>query len=594
MEGVYQLMRNDNYDFGGYATKHGLKCSDGRVIMQDAFKGNDGGTVPLVWQHMHESPGNILGHAYLEHRTDGVYAYCYFNESEDAKRAKLLVLHGDIVSLSIYANSLIEKSRNVVHGVIREVSLVISGANPGAVIDNVSITHADGSSDEIEDEAVIFSGSLLDLPQRKNDKEESMKHADGEEGGETVADVFNTLTDKQKEAVYVIVGQLMEEEGGDGEEMEQSATTEESKGDLKPMKKNVFDNVSVESNLPTLSHSDFVAINENAKKIGSLKAAFLAHEAGAAYLAHAGTYGIDNIDYLFPDAQAVSAEPDFIARKMGWVPKVFNGTRHVPFSRIKSVHADITPDAARAKGYVTGNLKTEEVFALLRRITNPHTIYKKQKLDRDDIIDITDMNVVAWLKKEMRWMLDEEIARAILVSDGRDPVAEVDDHIPTDNIRPIWTDSDVYAYHKLVASSRTTAQLIDDLIMARIEYRGTGSPSMYVGPTFLAELLLLRDLDGRRLYRTEADLAAELRVSEIVEIPVFDGLHRTIVATEYDLKAIVVNLADYTLGADKGGEVNMFDDFDIDYNQYKYLIETRASGALVVPKSALVLEQAQV
>lgn len=589
------MARNDNYDFGGYATKHGLKCSDGRVIMQDAFKGNDGGIVPLVWQHMHESPGNILGHAYLEHRTDGVYAYCYFNESEDAKKAKLLVHHGDIVSLSIYANSLIEKSRNVVHGVIREVSLVISGANPGAVIDNVSITHADGSSDEIEDEAVIFSGASLDFPQRSEEIKEPipLKHAD-DEGGETVAEVFNTLTDKQKEAVYVIVGQLMEGEGDDEEEMEQSAI-KNLEGDPLTMKKNVFDAAQVGTNeAPVLSHSDFMAINENAKKLGSLKAAFMAHEAGAAYLAHAGTYGIDNIDYLFPDAQSVSAEPDFIARKMGWVPKVFNGARHVPFSRIKSVHADITPDAARAKGYVTGNLKTEEVFSLLRRITTPHTIYKKQKLDRDDIVDITDMNVVAWLKKEMRWMLDEEIARAMLVSDGRDPVAEVDDHIPTDKIRPIWTDSDVYAYHKLVASTRTTAELIDDLIMARIEYRGTGSPSMYVGPTFLAEMLLLRDLDGRRLYRTEADLAAELRVSEIVEIPIFDGLHRTITATEYDLKAIVVNLSDYTLGADKGGEVNMFDDFDIDYNQYKYLIETRASGALVVPKSALVLEQAQV
>lgn len=592
-------MPNPGYDFSGYATKYNVKCGDGRTILPAAFKDTDGVKVPLVWQHLHDAPDNVVGHALLEHRDDGVYAYGYFNSSEAAKNAKILVEHKDIGSLSIYANKLVEKAKNVSHGVIREVSLVLSGSNPGALIDNVSIAHGYGEDEEISDEAIIYTDELLVLPDEKKEdpkedpKEEAeLSHADPEDGDETVAEVLETLSEKQKLAMYAVIGQIVE-----GNDMEQSALqNSNNEGDSQNiMKKNVFDGsteVTVVNERPRLSQADFSAIMENAQKRGSLKHAFMEHEAGAEFLAHAGTYGIDNISYLFPDARSVSQEPGWISRRMEWVSKVLNATRHSPFSRIKSLHADITPDAARAKGYVTGALKTEEVFAMLRRITNPWTVYKKQKLDRDDIIDITDFNVVAWLKREMRWMLDEELARAILVGDGRDPVTQVADHIPHDNIRPVWLDTSLYTYVKQVASTRTTDQMIDDMITARVEYRGTGAPSLYVGPTFLTAMLLLRDLDGRRLYRTEADLASELRVKEIVEVPIMDGLSRG--TPVYNLMAIMANLSDYVVGADKGGEINFFDDFDIDYNQEKYLIETRVSGALVEPKAAIVLEQAEV
>jgi len=586
-------MPNPNFDFGGYATKNDLKCTDGRVIMRDAFKHQDGVTVPLVWQHLHDEPANVLGHAVLENREDGVYAYAYFNESPAAVEAKELVKHKDVSFLSIYANQLIEKSKQVMHGVIREVSLVLSGANPGALIDYVAVQHADGEVIESEEEAVIYTGIELEVAELQHE-DEDLEHADEEE--ETVGDVFETLDEKQKNAVYAIIGQLLET-GEIKASAEEEEETSSPKGDIQIMKKNVFDNRATESG-PVLSHADFNAIMEKGRQAGSLRKGWEAHVATlppeTQELIHAGTYGIGsdraNLELLFPDAKNVTNEPTFIARRMEWVSAVMNGTRHSPFSRIKSLHADITADEARAKGYVTGDLKVEEVFPVLRRITTPTTVYKKQKLDRDDIIDITDFNVVAWLKREMRVMLDEELARAVLVGDGRSGVAT--DKISETNIRPIWTDDNsVYIHQEIAAFADTTEDLIDDIIGARVEYRGSGSPTCFMAPSLVTAMLLLRDTQGYRMYKTLSELAAELRVSNIVEVPIMEGLVHTPVATEYALRAIIVNLQDYTIGADKGGEINMFDDFDIDYNQQKYLIETRISGALTVPKSAVVLEQ---
>lgn len=584
-------MVKPNYDFSGYATKNDLKCTDGRVILRDAFKHQDGVTVPFVWQHLHNEPANVLGHATLENREDGVYVYGYFNESAAAVEAKELVKHGDVSFLSIYANQLIEKSKQVMHGVIREVSLVLSGANPGALIDYVAVQHADGELVTSDEEAVIYTGEELVVGELQHEEEseeesEELEHADEEE---TVGAVFESLDEKQKTAVYAIIGQMLE--SGEIEHAEES----ENQGAI--MKKNVFDGNATESGGSVLSHEDVSNIFTAAQDLGSLRKGFEAYvrtlDADTQALIHEGTYGIGsdrtNLELLFPDAQNVTNEPTFIARRMEWVNGVMTGVHHSPFSRIKSLHADITADEARAKGYVTGDQKLEEVFPVLRRITTPTTIYKKQRLDRDDIIDITDFNVVAWLKREMRVMLDEEIARAILVGDGRGAVA---DKIVETNVRPIWNDDNtVYIHQEVAAFADTTSDLIDDFLSMRVEYRGSGNPTCFMAPSLLTSMLLLKDGDNRRMYRTPAELAAELRVSKIVEVPVMEGLVHTPVATEYALRAIVVNLADYTVGADKGGEVNMFDDFDIDYNQQKYLIETRISGALTVPKSALVLEQ---
>lgn len=574
-------MSKSKHDFGGYATKVNLKCADGRIILKDAFKGNDGMTVPLVWQHMHNEPANVLGHALLENRSDGVYIYGLFNETEAGENAKLLVQHGDITALSIYANSLIEKAKTVIHGVIREVSLVLSGSNPGALIDNLTLSHADGSTTDLDDEAIIYTGLTLDT-----NVQESINHADTtednkDEDDETVGDVFNTLSEKQKMAVYALIGEAIDnppDEEGD-ESVEHSNLEEEVTKII--MKKNVFDGKTIEPKVPTLTHDQFQAIVVDAQKCGSFKEAFLAH---------AGTYGIDNIDYLFPDAQAVSNEPDLITREMSWVFQVINGTRHSAFSRIKSLAADITVETARALGYVTGALKKEEVFGLLQRVTTPTTIYKKQKLDRDDIVDITDLDVVAWLKREMRMMLDEELARAVLVSDGR--AVESADKIDETHIRPIWKDDALYAHKVQLLLGADVEDIIDAIITARTNYKGSGSPALYTTSAFLTSMLLLKDTQGYRIYKTEAELAAALRVSKIVEVPVMDGLIREAGATDYALLGIIVNLKDYTMGADKGGAVSMFDDFDIDYNQYKYLLETRCSGTLTKPKSALVIEQA--
>lgn len=564
-----------DFDFSGYATRNDLRCSDGRTIRSGAFVDNDGGTVPLVWQHGHNSPDNVLGHALLENRNDGVYCYAKFNNGEQAKTAKELVKHGDVDSLSIFANKLTQRGGDVLHGNIVEVSLVLSGANPGARIDNVSLQHSDGSIEEL-DEAVIFTG--LELSHADETEEDNSKEADVADE-ETVADVLNTLTDKQKDAVYYVIGQAIED-------AQQDDTDDTDKDEA--MHSNIFegdDTLKGTDDEIALAHSAVVDALEDARShnLSSFKDAFLQH---------AGTYGIDNIEVLFPDARAVTDEPTFIKRRTDWVSGVLNDAKHSPFSRIKSIHADITDDKARALGYTKGNRKKEEVFKLLKRVTTPTTVYKKQKFDRDDLIDITDLNVVAWVKKEMRLMLDEEIARALLIGDGRDISSQ--DKINEENIRPIWKDDSLYAIRVLLEKKVVGEDLVDAFIKSFADYEGTGSPKLYTTQTIVTELLLLKDKIGRRLYETKASLAAALGVSEIVEVPVMKGAARdTKKNGKADLIGIVVNLADYTIGADKGGEVNMFDDFDIDFNQFKYLLETRISGALTQPKTAIVIERKQ-
>lgn len=615
------------YDFGGYATRNDLRCSDGRTIRKDAFKDCDGITVPLVYQHEHGNVGAVLGHALLENRDDGVYCYCAFNDTDSGKNAKELVKHGDIKSLSIYANKLVEKAGNVVHGMIREVSLVLAGANPGAFIDTLSISHSD-EEDTMEEEALIypdFNDELEELShaddekESKDDSEEtiqdvidsmseiqkkvlyflvgkakeggskevehsddddsSLEHedSDGESDDETVEDVVETMSDKQKKVMYFLIGKAMENKNTKGEK------------DM-AVAHNAFEDqngyVAVDSK-DELTHSEMETIIKDGKRMGSLKESFLAH---------AADYGIDQIDWLFPEPKATSDKPEFISRRMEWVSTVMNGVSRSPLSRIKSMFADIREDEARAKGYIKGHLKKDEVFSLLKRSTTPTTIYKKQKLDRDDIVDITDFDVVAWIKGEMRIMLDEEIARAILVGDGR--LASDDDHINEDNVRPIWKEADLFCIKKEVTvgstDDETSKNFIRTCIKSRKDYRGSGNPTLFTTEDMLSDLLLLEDSIGHKLYKTEAELATALRVSKIVTVPVMDNLTRPVTksgqAYTNTLKGIIVNLNDYKVGADKGGSINMFEDFDIDYNQEKYLIETRISGCLVKPFSAIVLE----
>ena len=578
----------NTFDFSGWATRNNLKCSDGRTILKDAFKHNDGQTVPLVWNHQHNDPLNVLGHALLENRDDGVYAYCKFNETESGVNAKLLVEHGDVSALSIYANQLKQQGPNVLHGAIREVSLVLAGANPGAFIDSV-VQHGE----ESDEEAIIFTGediSLYHTDEKENkpvDNKKEQKNTDKTEkkteDEETVAEVFNTLNEKQKTVVYAMIGQALEEneesEDNSNEDSEDN-NNEDSKGGNKVMKHNVFDKEDTQNDV--LSHSDMEAIIADAKRYGSLKDSALAH-------------GIDNIDYLFPEAQTVTNTPEFIQRDTGWVQNVMNSVHHTPFSRIKSILADITEEDARAKGYIKGKLKKDEVFSLLKRTTSPTTIYKKQKLDRDDVVDITNFDVVAWLKSEMRTMLDEEIARAALVGDNR--LASSDDKINEQNVRPIWKDDDLYTIKVPVSvPANTTADqkakaFIRASIKSRKNYKGSGEPTLYITEDVLTDCLLMEDTTGRVIYDSVAKLATTLRVKEIVTVPVMENLTRTDSESKTrTLMGIIVNLADYNIGADKGGAVNMFDDFDIDYNAQKYLIETRCSGALIKPYSAIAVE----
>ena len=590
-----------NYDFSGWATRNDLKCSDGRTIRRDAFKDDDGQTRPLVWNHQHNDPNNVLGHALLENRPEGVYAYCSFNDSESGRQAKSLVEHGDVTALSIWANQLKQQGGDVLHGAIREVSLVLAGANPGAFIESV-IKHGEAS----EEEGVIYTGEPIMLyhseeeSTQQKDESASISHASddkqADENGEgakessgksdsakTVADVFNTFTDEQKDVVYALIGEAL-----DADPAEESDDNETDNKEENEVKHNVFDNEDKQQE-GVLSHDAMQTIIGDAKRYGSMKESFIAH---------AADYGIDPVDYLFPDAKTVTNTPTFIQRDMGWVSDLMGKVGHTPFSRIKSVLADITEDDARARGYIKGKLKKEEVFTLLKRTTTPTTIYKKQKMDRDDVIDITDFDVIAWLKSEMRMMLNEEIARAVLVGDGR--LSSSDDKINEQNIRPIWKDEDLYTIKaSFTVSAGATADdkakaFIRAAIKARKDYKGSGNPTLYTTEDLLTDMLLLTDANGRDLYDSVDKLATKLRVSKIVTVPVMEGLTRNGTGDDssstYNLFGIIVNPSDYKIGADKGGAVSMFDDFDIDYNQQKYLIETRCSGALINPFSAIAVE----
>lgn len=569
-----------NFDFCGWATRNDLKCSDGRVIRRDAFKHNDGQKVPMVWNHQHNDPNEVLGHALLENREEGVYAYCKFNDTESGKTAKLLVQHGDVNALSIYANQLEQQGPNVMHGNIRELSLVLAGANPGAFIESI-IKHGE----ESDEEGIIYTGENITLShaddepkeEKKDEPKEEKKDESEPEDKKTIEDVLKTLNEEQKDAVYAIVAQAISHSDSDNENEEDEEDT--------TMKHNLFDKeTKQEENV--LSHDAMETIIADGKRYGSLKESFLAH---------AEEYGIKEIETLFPEPKSLNNPPEFIKREMGWVQKVMSGVHHTPFSRIKSSFADITEDDARAKGYIKGKLKKEEVFSLLKRTTTPTTIYKKQKLDRDDVIDITDFDVVAWLKSEMRMMLDEEIARAILVGDGR--LASSDDKINESNIRPIWKDEDLFNIKATIEvdASATPDQkakaAIRAIIKSRKNYKGSGNPALYTTEDFLTDCLLLEDANGRVIYDTEEKLRTALRVSAIITVPVMEGLTRKDdEGNDLDLLGIIVNLSDYNVGADKGGAINMFDDFDIDYNQQKYLIETRCSGALIKPFSAISIE----
>jgi hypothetical protein len=624
------------WDFSGYATKNDLKCGDGRTIRKDAFKECDGLTVPLVYQHIHDNPDNILGHADLENREDGVYCYGYLNNTPQGRNMREMIRNGDVTKLSIFANKLTQKGGDVLHGVIREVSLVLAGANPGAFIDNVSIAHSDGTYTDLEDEAVIYFDSDVCLEhddtddddddeedtseseeskeneseksdetkedseedaETDSDSDEEIEHSDDAKK-KTVQDVIDSMTDEQKNVMYFLIGSALEGEQGEAKH--------DDLGD-EEMKKNIFDKSTEETN-DTLSHSEIQdIINEAVTGKASLKETFLAH-------------GITNIDYLLPETKLINKEPQIINDDQEWVSDVLNSVHKSPFSRIKTIAADITIDEARALGYVKGTKKAEEQFGLLKREVTPQTIYKLQKFDRDDILDITDLDVVAWVKSEMRIKLKEEIARAILVSDGR---ANSDPHkIKEDKVIPIYKDvspltghdaqigghdvsTATFAFRRIIEVPKDTPaadkmeMLIDEAVRARVYYKGSGSPAMYIGPARLAEGLLLKDSMGRRIYESESSLTTAMRVSRAVEVPIFDNITRVENEGEadeqtYELACIIVNLRDYTIGMDKGGQTTLFDDFDIDYNKYTYLLETRLSGMLTKPFSAIIIEFTEV
>ena len=654
-------MSKKEYDFSGYATRNNRRCGDGRVILKDAFKDCDGETVPLVWHHQHSGPDNVLGHAVLENRDDGVYCYCSFNKTPNGEIAKEVVKHGDVKALSIYANRLKQRGSDVVHGVIREVSLVLAGANPGAYIDNLALAH-DGIEDIIDDEAIIkfVEDDYVSLIHEEGDDMD--QEANENAKNKSVLDVFDeamdSLSEEQRQAVYMVLEAIADEDNEgdkddknnqdkeepvdrktqnkesedqeDDESMEHDGmilSKEEERVALsvlkavidddelshadaeafdnfsdfqksivydavdeltnelahqdnegEDMKFNVFDEATGTESY--LSHDDMASIFDDAKKIGSLKDAVLAH-------------GIQNIEVLFPEAQAVNNTPLTIARKMDWVSKVLSGTHKTPFSRIKATAANLTEDEARAKGYIKGTEKVEEQIMALKRITTPTTVYKLQKLDRDDIIDITDFDVVAWMKDEMRMMLDEEIARAILFGDGRQPSSN--DKINELCIRPVWTDEATYVINTVMNVNGMTLEqkareFVDQCVRSRKDYKGAGTPTLYISPDLLVEVRLLKDGDGYRRYKTDQELADDLRVSEIVEVEIMNGLTRTVDGVERELGGIILNMNDYTVGATKGGEVTLFDDFDLNFNKYEYLIETRMCGALTTPFSAIVVE----
>lgn len=555
-------------DFSGWATRNDLLCGDGRTIKKDAFKDNDGCEVPLIWNHQHNDPDAVLGHALLENREDGVYAYCTFNDTDNGIRMKKAVQHGDIRSLSIYANKLKEIGNEVVHGTIRELSLVLAGANPGAYIDYV-IAHSDGETSAIYaswDENIIIHSD--DASDNKVEEEKTVAEEKKEKKEKTIGEIIdslNTMTDEQLEAMYAVFGMALEDDADNADNDEEDDTE---------MKHNLFDQDEAMDDA-TLMHSAMETIIADGKRFGSLKESFLEHSA---------EYGIDNIDWLFPEAQNLTNTPGFIKRNPdAWVDVVMNGVHHTPFSRIKMMFADLREDDARAKGYATkGALKKEEVFGLLKRTVEPTTVYKKQKLDRDDIVDITDFDVVSWLKAEMRMMLDEELARAFLFGDGR--LQSSQDKIKETSIIPVIKDTSLYAIESQAATS-APKDIVKAVVMGQVKYEGSGNITLFVKNSLVTEMLLIEDAQGRRLYKDINELSLACAVNRIVKVPdtiVPEGIY-----------GVALDLNDYNVGADKGGAVNMFDDFDIDYNQQKYLIETRCSGALTKPFSAIVIKAAQ-
>jgi hypothetical protein len=560
-------------DFSGYATKAGLKCSDGRTIMPGAFKHQDQMRVPLVWQHGHTDPENVLGHAILENREDGVYAYGFFNTSAKAVHTKGLVDHKDITMLSIWANELVERAGRVLHGAIREVSLVLSGANPGALIENISIHHSDDGDEILDDEAIIYTGIELELQHADNTSTTDTSNSQDNTNGPTIQDIYDSMTPEQQDVLHYMVGQAVMDSSGTAAQSNLDDDSNDSNEEGSEMTRNVFEKDDKDE-VSVLSHSDMQGIVADATKLGSLKQAVESYA-----LAH----GINQIDTLFPDATALTTAPEFWTRRQEWVNTVLNGASKTPFSRVKTHWADLTYDDARAKGYITQDVKTEEFYGTARRETNPQTIYKKQKLDRDDILDITDFDVVAWMKGEMRVMLDEELARAILVGDGR-TAPDPDQILPT-RIRPIAHDDPIFTIQVLAdVTTGGISDFVDAVVSYRAQYRGSGMPAMYTSEALIAQFMLLKDTLGRRIYTSLDQVASELRVSSIIPVDIFDP-------SAGNPLALIVNMSDYVIGADKGGQVSLFDDFDIDYNQYKYLIETRCSGALVKLKSAICVKQ---
>lgn len=555
-----------DYDFGGYVTRFNVRCSDGLFIEKTAFENSNGAKVPVVWNHNHGSIGEVLGHAILENREDGVYGYISLNNTDAGRNAKEVVKHGDIECLSMFANNIKKRGPAVVHGVIREVSMVLAGANPKALIDDVKVVmHSDLYED---DAAQIYSGDSLDLfgGTSNSENENAVEHAAAASAQKTNREVFDSMTDEQKDVVYEMIG-LAIDSVKNGESEDENDKEDEN------VKHSVFDKNSKangETSEDELMHSEILAAAEDAPQYGSLKKSFIAH-------------GITNVDYLFPEAKTLTSTPGFVSRDMGWVSYVMGKVHRTPFANVKSVFANITGEDARALGYVKGKLKKEEVFTMLKRSTGPQTVYKKQKMDRDDMIDVTDFDMLSWLKSEMRMMLEEEIARAVLIGDGR--LASSDDKIKETCVRPIAKEEALYKTDVTVTGTgdALAKDFIRQAILARKDYKGSGSPDLYTTEEMLASMLLLTDTTGRDLFVDEAALARKLRVNRIIPVPVMDGS---------DYYGIIVNMVDYNIGADKGGAVNMFDDFDLDYNKQIYLIETRISGALIKPYSALVLKKA--
>lgn len=578
------------YDFSGYATKNNVTCSDGRTILENAFIENDGQDVPLVWQHGHTDPENVLGHAKLENRKDGVYAYCELNNSDAGNHARELVRHGDINALSIYANRLSQKGRDVIHGNIVEVSLVLSGANPGALIDNVALEHSDGSVEDDLSEAIIYTDAELEhASKEKASSDSSDEDAETDADDETLAEVLDSMSEKQKTAMYAVISQLVDaDDEGETEdeqsEAEHSDDTNDKENTLAHT--NVFEGTASDTESNTLSHSQIEAIFADARRPGMTLA--------SSFMAHAKDYGIKDPSVLFPDAVKVDREPQRITHQNEWVTTVLNGCKHSPFSRVKTQWSDLTLDTLRAKGYITATKKEDVVYEIATRVTTPTTVYSRSKMDRDDIIDITDFSVVDWIKRNLREALDEELARAILVGDGRQ--ASDPHKVKTENIRPIWTDNDLFSHRvKVGYKDNPTDQayeFIDTARRSRKFFRGSGTPTLFTTNSVVCFLLEMKDTQKHYLYETKEALARVLNVAQIVEVEQMEGLQTDIGGgKKSDLWGIITNLSDYTIGADKGGEVTYFENFDIDFNQHKYLYETRASGALTKFKSALVLER---